>query len=91
MRPPAVMKDCFGDLLEPGDAVVVVAPSAPMGRRFLHMKAVVVGRRGHRIDIRFPDSDYVKYNKWVLSDSIQKYSTWVKRDRTGVGNAGNNP
>jgi len=71
------MNDCLGKTLTPGDRVIVVAPSAPMGQEFLHMRAQVVGHRGRRIGIRFPDSDYVKYTKWVLPDCIQKESTWL--------------
>lgn len=69
---PVTMKDCFGEVLAPGDRVVIVAPSAPMKQGFLHMGAEVVKRRGRKVVIRFPDSDYVKYNKCVLPDSIMK-------------------
>jgi hypothetical protein len=72
----ATMKDCFGEVLAPGDSVIIVAPSAPMEQVFLHMGAEVVKRRGRRVVIRFPDSDYVKYNMCVLPDSIMKESSW---------------
>lgn len=73
------MKDCFGDVLVPGDKVVIVAPSAPMQQCFLHMCGEVVKPRGRKIGIRFPDSDYVKYTKYVLPDCIQKAETWARR------------
>lgn len=74
----ATMKDCFGEPLVEGDMVVIVAPSSPMGQMFLHMSGQVVKRRGRKVGIRFPDSDYVKYTKYVLPDCIQKASTWTK-------------
>lgn len=70
------MKDCLGDTLVPGDRVIVVAPSAPMQQCFLHMLGQVVKKRGGKIGIRFPDSDYVKYNKFVLPDSIMKEASF---------------
>lgn len=72
----ATMKDCLGEILVPGDLVVIVAPSAPMKQVFLRMLGEVVKRRGRKVVIRFPDSDYVKYNKCVLPDSIMKQATW---------------
>src|SRR4029077_6489608 len=73
------MKDCFGETLVPGDIVIVVAPSAPMQQCYLHMLGEVVKRRGRKVGIRFPDSDYVKYNKYVLPDSIMKKSSFDLR------------
>ena len=73
------MKDCLGDVLVPGDRVVIVAPSAPMNHRFLHMVGKVVKRRGRKVGICFPESDYVKHNKYVFPDSIMKKSTWIAR------------
>jgi hypothetical protein len=72
------MKDCFGAILVSGDQIIVVAPSAPMRQNFMHMGAEVVKRRGRKVGIRFPDSDYIKYNKYVLPDSIMKMSTWLR-------------
>lgn len=72
----ATMKDCLGEILAPGDRVVIVAPSAPMQQCFLHMLGEVVKRRGRKVGMRFPHSDYVKYTKYVLPDSIMKESSW---------------
>ena len=73
---PATMKDCLGEILVAGDRVIIVAPSAPMQQCFLHMLGEVVKRRGRKVGIRFPHSDYVKYNKYVLPDSIMKQSSF---------------